>query len=80
MFEVVLTFKIAFVEPDALFIEGIQGRYMIVPWTLTFLALIAASPLKERLKCLKAPALNIWMLCSASMFERVLKGYFPDWH
>ncbi len=75
----VLAFKIGFSRPDAQIIQGVQGRYWIVPYVLFYLAAVLATPLPRALAAGLAPCLLIWLAEDAHLILAALQGYAANW-
>jgi len=78
--EIVLAFKIGFSRPDATIIEGVQGRYWIVPYALLYLGAVSCVPRVRLLAAGTVPCVLIWASIDVRFVLAALKGYAANWH
>jgi uncharacterized membrane protein len=78
--QTVLAFKIAFSPPQATIIEGVQGRYWILPYALIYLGAVLCVPGARLLSAGTVPLLLMWALIDVHFVLAALKGYAANWH
>ncbi len=64
-FVLLIAFWVGFTAPSSPTIDGIQGRYFVVPWTLALLALALAAPFGARALALRWPLLAMTLAVHA---------------
>ena len=78
--QTVLAFKIGFSRPDATIIEGVQGRYWIIPYVLLYLGAVLAVPAPHVLRAARIPCLLAWLTIDVDFIAAALRGYAANWH
>jgi hypothetical protein len=75
-----LAFRIAFGPPASDFIDGIQGRYLLLPEVLVLLAIVLAPPGWIRARVLAAPLAALCLLLTLGTAVIALGQYAALWH
>jgi uncharacterized membrane protein len=75
-----LAFRVAFGPPDSDFIDGVQGRYLLLPEVLLLLAIALAPPRVLRARALTAPLAIACLLLTVSTAVIALGQYSALWH
>jgi uncharacterized membrane protein len=78
--ETVLAFKIGFSRPEATIIEGVQGRYWILPYALAYLGTVACLPGARRLAVATLPCVLVWLFIDVHFVLAASKLYATNWH
>ena len=78
--QTVLAFKIGFSRPDATIIQGVQGRYWILPYALVYLCTVMSVPGRRLAWTAAVPCLLLWLSVDVDFVLAALKGYAANWH
>ena len=78
--QTVIAFKIAFAPPQATIIEGVQGRYWILPYVMLYLGAVLCVPTARLLSIGTVPLVLVWALIDVHLVLAALEGYAANWH